>query len=129
MEPMSTEPMGTRISKSLRAVMRKRCPACGKGRAFRAWGRFMPACDVCGRTFARLSGSSTGTMQVGSMATVLFAIVAWFVVRAVTDLSLDPALIVTMSASAIFGVWFFPYAKLIWEAVDYVIDSSDEGNQ
>ena len=63
------------------------------------------------------------------MATVLFAIVAWFVVRAVTDLSLDPALIVTMSASAIFGVWFFPYAKLIWEAVDYVIDSSDEGNQ
>ena len=39
-----------------------------------------PACEVCGRTFARLSGSATGTMQVGSMATVLFAIVAWFVV-------------------------------------------------
>jgi uncharacterized protein (DUF983 family) len=113
---------------ALLAVARKRCPQCGQGAAFAKWGRLKPQCEVCGRVFQRLSGSTTGTMQVGGMVTVVFAILMWFAFYNLAGLSMDAALIAMLAASGVFGVWFFPYAKLLWEAVDYLIDSADEGN-
>lgn len=115
-----------RAARALRAVARRRCPACAAGRAFVSWWRMGEACAVCGRTFQRHPGSTTGAMQLGSMAVVLFAIGFWLVVHLLTDLPLDVSLIATAAAGAIFGLVFFPYAKLLWEAVDCLIDASED---
>lgn len=113
------------------AVLTRRCPQCGRESAFETWFRMKPACGACGRTFQRPSGSTTGTMQIGSMALVLFAIAAWVVLYHGFGLSRDPALIAMGVGSLLFGLAFHPYAKLIWEAVDSLVDAMnrDESGQ
>lgn len=63
------------------------------------------------------------------MAVVVFAILAWFVIELLTDWTLDQGLTALVLISLVFGVWFYPYAKLTWEAVDWLIDSASNGGQ
>lgn len=79
-------------------------------------------CPTCGRVFHKQHGSTTGVMQIGSMATLVFSAGAWFFTDGLTDWSLPATLAAMMTLTAAFGAAFFPYAKLIWESVDYLID-------
>jgi len=126
---METIDWSQRIRASLRAVARRRCPQCGQGPAFSGWCRMKPSCEVCGRRFQSQPGSTTGVMQVGAMAVVIFALAAWFVIDAVTSWPLDFALIVLMTLSIVFGSLFYPYARLLWEAVDALLDLANRERQ
>lgn len=116
-----------RLRFALRAVVRRRCPKCGRGRAFAGFWSLRPACPECGRRFQRHPGSITGVMQVGALAVVLFAIAAWYLIDALADFPLDASLALMLSAAVLFGLFFYPYAKLLWEAIDCLLDEmSDE---
>ena len=119
-------PKRSRIESALWAVVQRRCPQCGRGPAFDGWWRLKPACPVCGRRFQQHPGTTTGVMQVGAMAVVIFAIIAWFPIAALSHGSLDQSLIILIVVSTVFGLWFYPYAKLVWEAVDYLLDQYNE---
>jgi uncharacterized protein (DUF983 family) len=120
---------GERLRAAIWAVARRRCPACGKGPAFAGIWRLRARCPNCGRLFQQHPGTTTGVMQVGAMAVVVFAILAWFLIELLTDWTLDQGLTALVLISLVFGVWFYPYAKLTWEAVDWLIDSASNGGQ
>lgn len=117
---------GQRIRHVLLAVARRRCPECGEGRPFRSWFSMYDACPVCGRSFHRQSGSTTGVMQMGSMVLLVVATAIWVVLDALTDWPIAVSLGATMLFSLLFGLWFHPYAKLIWEGIDVLIDSAGD---
>lgn len=126
---MSQTDWNRRIRTVLWAIVRLRCPRCGRGQAFAGWFRMKKACAECGRRFQRPSGSVTGVMQVGAMALVVFAIAAWVLLYHGLGWRRDPALIGVAVASCAFGLWFHPYAKLIWEGVDCLVDEMNKDEQ
>ncbi len=123
---MDESTWGQRIRRVLLAVAQRRCPQCGDGRPFHSWFRMREACPVCGRSFHRQSGSTTGVMQMGSMVLLVVATVLWFIVDALTGWPIAASLGATVVLSLLFGLWFHPYAKLIWEGIDVLIDSAGD---
>lgn len=123
---MRTVNWSERLRAVLKAVARRRCPKCAQGRAFEGYWRMKAGCDTCGRRFQAHPGSTTGVMQVGAMSVVVFAIVAWFILAVLTSWSMDTALAVLVAVSILFGLLFYPYARLLWEAVDVLIDEMNQ---
>lgn len=60
------------------------------------------------------------------MGTVIFAIIAWFVIAAALDRPLDTQLALLLAVTMAFGTWFYPYGKLLWEAIDCLIDEMND---
>ncbi len=117
---------GDELRSTAWAVLRRRCPKCRRSGAFTSWFCMRESCPDCGRRFQRLSGSTTGTMQVGALVIPLFAMAVWGVLYLFSGWSLDVNLIVMLVVTTVFGVWVYPYAKLTWEAVDYLIDAAGD---
>lgn len=65
-------------------------------------------------------------MQMGSMVLLVVATVLWFIVDAATGWPIVLSLGATVALSLLFGLWFHPYAKLIWEGIDVLIDSAGD---
>jgi hypothetical protein len=64
-------------------------------------------------------------MQFGSMALIVFAIFCWTLLRLVRpEWSFEQSLIILGVVTVLFGVAFHPYAQLLWEGVDWIIDAS-----
>lgn len=66
-------------------------------------------------------------MQFGAMFIVLLAFASYFVLYGLVGLSMDAALVGMVVVSAVFGVVFHPYARLLWEAADVWMDRYEEG--
>ena len=114
------------VRSALRAALRRRCPACGRGEAFEGWWRMRAACAVCGRVFHRHPGSTTGVMQVGSLLVTLFGFASFFVLYLVFAWPMDRAIAGMAVLTTVFGLIAHPYAKLLWEAADVVMDRMEQ---
>ncbi len=118
---------GQQVRSALRAVLRRRCPACGQGDAFDGWWRMRRTCGVCGRLFHRHPGSTTGVMQIGSLIVTLFGFVSFAALHLIAGWPMDRAIAGMAVLTTVFGLIAHPYAKLLWEAADVVMDRMEEG--
>jgi uncharacterized protein (DUF983 family) len=115
----------------LRAV-RLRCPACGGGPVFVSWLRMCPNCPSCGLRFDR---EPEGGYWVGSNTINLFATEGIFAVFFVAAAAItwpnppwDLLLWAGVALMLLFPVFFFPWSKTLFIAVDLIFRPEEPGD-
>ncbi|HEX7102583.1 MAG TPA: DUF983 domain-containing protein [Nitrolancea sp.] len=108
-----------------------RCPNCGQRRVFRRWFHMVDRCPNCGIFFEREEGYWTGAVAVNTIVTELvFAIVLVIgVIWTWPDIPITPMLIIALVLNGIFPIFFYPYSKTIWMALDLVLHPLEEREQ
>jgi len=103
----------------LGALLRLRCPICGKGKLFRGYFDSPVRCPVCGYFFMRESGYFLPHVVIGYGFTVGVALGAWPFMHYVLRVR-NPAvtLSVMIAVAVLFGIWFVRYSKVLWLALD-----------
>lgn len=104
----------------LRRGFRRRCPVCGQNKLFRRWIFMVDDCPRCGLTFQRVPGQWLGSwfLNICLAQVLVIGIVAGGAVAAYPD---PPLLLLGLLGGAVtvlFPIWFFPYSRMIWVAID-----------
>ena len=107
----------------LGALLRLRCPICGKGKLFRGYFDSPERCASCGYFFMRESGYFLPHVAIGYAVTILVSLGSWPLMRYVFGIENAAVTLGTMIVVAIvFGVWFVRYSKVLWLALDLTLD-------
>jgi uncharacterized protein (DUF983 family) len=103
----------------LAALLRLRCPICGKGELFEGYFDSPERCPKCGYFFMRESGYFLPHVPIGYGFTVLVSLGMWPLLYFVFGVRNAAVTLTLMVAAAIlFGVWFIRYSKVLWLALD-----------
>jgi uncharacterized protein (DUF983 family) len=106
----------------LGALLRLRCPICGKGKLFRGYFDSPERCPSCGYYFMRESGYFLPHVVIGYGLTILAALGAWPVLHYVFGIRSTAITLTTMVAVAVIvGVWSVRYSKVLWLALDLTL--------
>src|SRR5262244_3981160 len=101
------------------ALLRLRCPICGKGKLFRGYFDNPERCASCGYYFMRESGYFLPHVAIGYGVTVLVSLACWPLMRYVLGIeNATVTLGVMIAVAVLFGVWFVRYSKVLWLALD-----------
>lgn len=114
------------FKRSLPRALRGRCPQCGKGALHAGRFRLGHACDHCGLVYRREQGAMTGSMYLSAAVTEVFAAVVAVGLFLFTDLGAAGGLAVGLPTVGLFCLWFLPYSRSIWIAVEYATDVSND---
>ena len=103
----------------LRALLRLRCPICGKGKLFRGYFDNPERCPSCGYFFMRESGYFLPHVPIGYAFTVVISLGTWPVLYFIFGVRNAAVTLATMiTVAVLFGVWFIRYSKALWLALD-----------
>jgi len=113
----------------LGALLRLRCPICGKGKLFRGYFDSPERCVSCGYYFMRESGYFLPHVAIGYGVTVLVSLGSWPLMRYVLGIQ-NPAITlgVMIAVAVLFGVWFVRYSKVLWLALDLTLNPPESGD-
>jgi uncharacterized protein (DUF983 family) len=106
----------------LRGLMR-RCPRCGSGGLFAGWFTIRDRCPRCRLRLQREEGGFLGAMTINYVVTAgiwLVTLVAWLIVD-LPDVHVVALTIASLAIAALVPLLFFPFAKTIWAAIDYLV--------
>jgi hypothetical protein len=104
------------------ALLRLKCPICGKGKLFTGYFDSPERCPSCGYYFMRESGYFLPHVAIGYGFTVLAALGAWPVLYYLFGVRNAALTLGVMVAVALFfGVWFVRYSKALWLALDLTL--------
>src|SRR5437870_13185217 len=107
----------------LGALLRLRCPICGKGKLFRGYFDSPERGASCGYFFMRESGYFLPHVVIGYAVTVLASLGSWPVVRYAFGIRYAAVtLTIVIAVAVLFGVWFIRYSKVFWIALDLTLD-------
>ena len=106
--------------------LRKRCPRCGERGIFVSWFRLKARCPVCGLRFEKEEGGFLGAMAINyAVAVFLWVIVLsvgiWLTVPVVP---VAPLLVASIGVVTAMPVWFYPRAKTLWAAIEFLVARS-----
>jgi uncharacterized protein (DUF983 family) len=98
----------------------KRCANCGQKRLFRGWFTMVEHCPGCGLTFERVEGQWIGAIAMNMIFTE--ALIGAIGLAMTVALWPDPPwlliAILTGSAAVAFPLFFYPFSKTVWVAID-----------
>ena len=116
---MTRSPERPTLAEALVRGMRKRCPACGLGKAFLSWFKMADTCPQCGYSFSREEGYWVGALIVNiAVAEAWFALLfAAVVLATMPDVAWRPLLVVGVVTNTLLPALFYPYSKTLWMAV------------
>jgi uncharacterized protein (DUF983 family) len=104
------------------ALLRLRCPICGKGKLFRGYFDSPARCPSCGYFFMRESGYFLPHVAIGYGFTVVAALGTWPLLYYVFGIRNAALTLTAMVLVAVFfGVWFVRYSKVLWLALDLTL--------
>jgi len=107
----------------LGALLRLRCPICGKGKLFGGYFESPERCASCGYFFMRESGYFLPHVVIGYAFTVLASLGSWPVVRYAFGIrNAAVTLAIMIAVAVLFGVWFIRYSKALWIALDLTLN-------
>lgn len=102
--------------------VRRRCPACGRGRIFAGALHLRRACARCGWICEREPGAVTGSMYLVSVLTLPFASLVAVALWLLTDLSPLAQVAIGLPVVALFCAVALPVSRGVWVAVEYGTD-------
>src|SRR5438034_4680359 len=110
----------------LGALLRLRCPICGKGKLFRGYFDSPKRCASCGFFFMRESGYFLPHVAIGYAVTVLVSLGSWPLMRYVFGIR-NPAVTlgVMIAVAVLFGVWFVCYSMLLLLVLVVTLNHTD----
>lgn len=103
-------------------VLARRCPQCGVGALFRAYGRLAPSCPSCGLVYRREPGAQTGSMYLTAIASELFAAGLIFLLWWSFDWTPRTFVLVSAPLLLSFCALVLPFAQALWVGVEYTTD-------
>lgn len=122
----------TRLRSLYARALRLRCPACGGGPVFVSWFTMCPCCPSCGIRYDR---EPEGGYWVGSYTINLFVTEAVFLIVFVGALYLtwptppwDLLLYGDVGLMLLFPIFFFPFSKTLFVAVDLTFRPREPGD-
>jgi uncharacterized protein (DUF983 family) len=119
---MAGRDVAGRLARGLGRAVRLRCPRCGRAPLFRRWFVMNSVCAVCDLRFERAQGYWVGAIYVNYAVTTVITIVGYLVLWRLADLSTAWQLGVWLPFVGAFPLWFFPYSRSLWLAVEYAIN-------
>jgi uncharacterized protein (DUF983 family) len=110
----------------IRRGLTKRCPACGSRHLFETWFRMKERCPGCDYKFEREEGFFLGAytinLAIAEGLLLVLAIVPLIVLLdSNPDMSVWPIAIVGLVAAVVAPLFFYPFSRTIWSAVDLVL--------
>jgi uncharacterized protein (DUF983 family) len=107
----------------------RRCPRCGLGKLFTGWFRFPERCPRCGLRFEREEGAFLGSLTINYAVTgmAFFALLIGWMVVGGPDVRWVPLVASSVAVVLIVPLVFYPFAKTIWAAIDYLIQRTEPG--
>jgi len=93
---------------------------CGQGRLFHHWFTMAERCPRCNLKFERIEGHSAGALGINtvmSLIAILCAGVAGLVLT-FPELPLLPLTVMIISVAVLFPIFFYPFSKTVWTAID-----------
>ena len=109
----------------------KHCAACGTGRLFCRWFRMADRCPGCGYQFAREEGFFLGAYVMNlaiaqGLVMVLAVIPTIVMLNADPDASLVPVIVGGLIGAVLAPLFFYPYSKTLWVAIELTLRPVDE---
>src|SRR5215831_11917727 len=106
----------------LGALLRLKCPVCGKGKLFRGYFDNPFRCPSCGYFFMREGGYFLPHVAIGYAFTAFASLGSWPLLRFVFGIENAAITLTIMITVAIFfGIWFIRYSKILWLALDLTL--------
>src|SRR2546423_6697390 len=105
----------------------RRCPRCGRRDLFKRWFTLVDHCPQCGYRFERDEGFALGVMAM-NIALTSTVFVAYLVAAFLVTLPDPPLVLLTVLGLVILGVgpvFFYPFAKTLWAAIDLAMRPLD----
>lgn len=111
------------ISTLLWRAVRRRCPRCGSRHVFSRWLKLKERCPKCGLRFEREEGFFTGVYLVNYAVVAVAIVIELFVYviyanAAEGDVALVPAMVVGALTAIVLPLLSYPFAKMVWIAID-----------
>ena len=102
---------------------RKRCPRCGERDAFLTWFHSRRLCPGCGLRWENEEGGFLGAMMINySVATGAWvAMLVVVLIFTVPDVPVALLLILSTVVLVAMPLWFYPRAKMLWAAVEFMV--------
>lgn len=98
----------------------KRCPNCGHGRLFEKWFTMLEHCPGCGLKFERVEGQWIGAIAMNMIFTeaLIGAIGLVMTIALWPDPPWVLIAVLTAIAAVAFPLFFYPFSKTVWVAID-----------
>lgn len=98
----------------------KHCPVCGKGKLFQRWFTMLERCPRCNLRFERIDGHLTGALGINTVISIIVVIGVGILGGIVTwpELPLTPLVTTITAVAALFPIFFYPFSKTVWTAID-----------
>ena len=115
--------LGTLLGRGLR----KKCPVCASGGIFDSWFKLKDRCPRCGYEFTREEGYwvSAIIVNVGVIQTMFIVLFIVVVIATAPDVEWGPLLLVGGVMNVIFPIFFYPFSKTVWMAIDLYVHPLD----
>ncbi len=109
----------------------KRCAVCGGGRLFSGWFTMAERCPSCGYHFEREEGFFLGAyvmnLAIAQALVILLAVVpAIVLLDSDADVTLWPVLAAGVAAAVLAPLFFYPWSKTLWLAIELIMRPLDE---
>jgi uncharacterized protein (DUF983 family) len=116
-------PREPRAATALLRGLRRRCPRRGSGHLFLRRLTIRERCPACRLRLQREEGGFLGAMTINYAVTAvvwLVVLVAWLALD-LPNVHVAALTIVSLAIAGLVPLLFFPFAKTIWAAVDYLV--------
>ena len=96
---------------------------CVQGRLFRRWFTMLDTCPRCGLTFERIDGHWTGSLGINTIVTFgsLLLVVVALLISQYPDYDVLPLTLISMATTIVVPIFFFPFSRTLWTAIDLVM--------
>ena len=121
-DPRASYRRGRRLAALVGRALRRRCPYCGGAGIFAGYFSLRDRCPTCGVPFDREEGYFLGAMLVNLLVAEFITVAVAVSLMVFTDLSLVPLEIIAVSLAVGLPILFYPYARMLWMAVDLHFD-------
>jgi Protein of unknown function (DUF983) len=93
---------------------------CGQGHLFRRWFSMVERCPLCNLRFERIEGHLSGALGVNTVVSIV--VVFWVgLVGFVATAPVYPVVPLTATVTGValfFPIFFYPFSKTVWTAID-----------
>jgi uncharacterized protein (DUF983 family) len=97
------------------AVLRQRCPNCGKGRVFSGLTTMNRQCDVCGLLFQREAGYFLGAMYISYPIGMIFLLIGTLILHLMLpDWGYEWLVLLALIPYLPLVPLVFRYSRLLW---------------
>jgi uncharacterized protein (DUF983 family) len=109
-------------------AMLLRCPRCGSRGIVHPWARVVASCPGCAHRFEREEGYWLGAVLLNTSAAVILFAALFIVLTVLTwpEVPWTTVLVVTMAANVLFPILFYPWARMLWVALDMAFRGTDD---